>query len=263
MKLTTLASGSKGNSSFIQTEQIKVLIDAGLSCKKIEDALLDINILPNDINAIFITHEHGDHIKGAGILSRKYNIPIYATRGTWEGMSNTIGKISVENKKIVYQNENIYLEDLCIRAFSIPHDTKEPVAYSLISRGTKVCVATDIGHITRSVLENLKDCSALVLESNHDEYMLKASSYPDHIKKRILGKYGHISNDICGKVLCCIMNNSLRNVFLAHISQETNLPDLAYSTVYDVLKNFEINPDKDIKLHIAKPYGVSELIEIK
>lgn len=263
LKLTTLASGSKGNSVYVGTDNTKILIDAGLSGKKLSEALSDINVALEDIDAVFVTHEHSDHINGVGVLSRKYNIPIYATKGTWDNMQKKIGEISPNNKNVLCENEKVILNDMCIKPFSVPHDAKEPVCYSVIYDGKKICVATDMGHINKNILENIKDCSALVLESNHDEDMVKKGAYPYDLKKRILGKYGHISNEICGKVLSCVMNDKLKNVFLGHISQENNTPHLAFSTVCDVLNKFDITPQRDIHIHVAKPYGITELVEIK
>lgn len=263
LELTTLASGSKGNSVYIGTKDTKILIDAGLSGSKIESALKDINICLDQIDAIFVTHEHSDHIDGVGVLSRRYNLPVYATEGTWNNMPQKVGKISKNNKRLVYKDEGILLNDIFIRPFEVPHDAKEPVCYSVLYNGIKVCVATDMGHITRNVIENIRHCSALVLESNHDINMLKNGAYPYNLKERILGKFGHISNETCGKLLSCVMNDRLKNVFLGHLSQDNNTPDLAYLTVASTLEEFGIQAEKDVNLHIAKPYGITELIKIK
>ncbi|WP_250278116.1 MBL fold metallo-hydrolase [[Clostridium] colinum] len=260
---TTLASGSKGNSIYIGTKDTKILIDAGLSAIKIENALKDINVSLDDIDAIFVTHEHSDHIDGIGVVSRKYNLPVYATEGTWNNMPQKIGKISQNNKRLVYKDEGIWLNDIFIKPFGVPHDAKEPVCYSVLYNGIKICVATDMGHITRDIIENIRHSSALVLESNHDVNMLKMGSYPYNIKERILGKYGHISNETCGKLLSCVMNNKLKNVFLGHISQDNNTPDLAYLTVSNILEEFGIQAEKDVNLFVAKPYGITEVITIK
>ena len=173
IEIAPIASGSKGNSIYVGTKDTKILIDAGLSGAKIESALKDINLSLEDIDAIFVTHEHSDHIDGVGVISRRYNLPVYATEGTWDNMPDKIGKIPKNNKKFVYKDEGILLNDIFIRAFEVPHDAKQPVCYSVLYNGIKVCVATDMGHITRDVIENIRHCSALVLESNHDVNMLK------------------------------------------------------------------------------------------
>lgn len=261
--VSPIASGSKGNCIYIGTKDTKILIDAGISGIKIKNALEEINVCIEDIDAVFVTHEHSDHIDGIGVLARKYNIPIYATEGTWQNMPQKVGKIPINNKKIVYADEGIILNDMRIRPFAVPHDAKEPVCYNVFYDGVKVCVATDFGHVTKSVIENIKYCSALVLESNHDVDMLKAGDYAYSLKQRILGKYGHISNETCGKLLACVMNDKLKNVFLAHLSQENNTPDLAYLTVCNTLEEFGIKVERDVVLHLAKPYGITELIKVE
>lgn len=263
IEFTPIGSGSKGNSIYIGTKDTKILIDAGLSGSKIESALKDINVSLDNIDAVFVTHEHSDHIDGIGVISRKYNIPIYATEGTWANMPDKVGKISKDNKRFVYKDEAVVLNDMFIRPFAVPHDAKEPVCYNVLYNGIKISVATDMGHITRDVIENIRHSSALVLESNHDVDMLKMSNYPYQLKERILGKFGHISNETCGKLLSCIMNDKLKNVFLGHLSQDNNTPDLAYLTVASTLEEFGIKAGKDVNLHIAKPYGISQVIEIK
>ena len=148
VKFCTIASGSSGNSTFVGTEYTKILIDAGLSGKRITESLSSLQVMGNDIDALFITHEHIDHIKGAGVLSRKFDIPIYATQGTWEAMENQIGKIAPKNKRFVYTEEQCVINDICLQPFSIPHDAKEPVGYSIATENHKITLATDLGHIT-------------------------------------------------------------------------------------------------------------------
>lgn len=262
IEFTTLASGSNGNCVYIGTDNTKILIDAGLSGVKIENCLKDINVEPDQLDAIFITHEHADHVDGVGVLSRRYNLPIYATEGTWSNMPKKIGDIVSKNKKIVYADENIILNDLYLTPFAIPHDAKEPVCYSVNWNNIKISVATDIGHVTKNVIENIRHCDAIILESNHDITMLKNGAYPYPLKERILGKYGHLCNDISAKLLACVMNDKLKNVFLSHISRENNTPDLAYLTFKNTLEEFGIKVKKDVELHIAKEYGATELIRL-
>lgn len=262
IEFTTLASGSAGNCVYVGTENTKILIDAGLSGVKIENLLKQINVSPDMLDAIFITHEHLDHIDGAGVLSRRYNLPVYATEGTWGNMPQKVGEIATKNKNIVYADEKIFLNDLYLIPFAMPHDAKEPVSYSVYSNNIKISVATDMGHVTKDVIEHIRHSDAIILESNHDVTMLKNGTYPANLKERILGNYGHISNEISAKLLACVMNNKLKNVFLAHISKENNTPDLAYLTVKNTLDEFGIKVKKDIDIHIAKDYGITELIKL-
>ena len=262
MKFCSISSGSSGNSVYVGSEKTHILIDVGLSGKKIQEGLTEINLTGNDIKAIFITHEHSDHIKGAGILSRKFNLPIYATAGTWKGMEKDLGKISEENIKVIDKNKDIELEDLLIHAYEIPHDANEPVGYSVISNNVKISVATDIGHITEIIKENIKGSSALLLEANHDENMLKVGKYPYQLKRRILGKFGHLSNETSGELLAQILDDKLKYVLLGHLSQENNFPELAYETVAGILKEKGVNVGVDLDLKMAPRYNCSNLIKL-
>lgn len=261
IEFTTLASGSSGNSVYIGTENTKILIDAGVSGVRIESVLKDINVKPEDLDAIFITHEHADHVNGVGVLSRRYNLPVYATHGTWSNMPLKVGEIYKPNKKFVYPNEKVFLNDIQIKPFEIPHDAKEPVCYSVFWKDVKLAVATDMGHVTKNVIENIRFCDGLVLESNHDEVMVKNGPYPAMLKERLLGKHGHLCNETSAKLLACVMNDKLKNVFLSHISKENNTPDLAYVTVASTLEEFGIKVQRDVNLHISEDYGITEIIK--
>ena len=251
VKFATLASGSSGNSIFVGTEKTKILIDAGLSGKKVEEALKDLNLSGKDIDAIFVTHEHIDHVDGIGVLSRRYDIPVYATEGTWLQMPSKVGCIKEKNQKLIYSDENCIFNDLCIHPFDIPHDAAQPVGFTVSAGDAKIAVATDIGHVTRTILDNIKDCSSILLESNHDVEMLKNGSYPYPLKQRVLGKNGHLSNDAAGKLLACIMSDKLKYAFLGHLSKENNTPELAYETVSFILKEYGIEIGTYFKLFTA------------
>lgn len=265
MKYASIASGSSGNCIYIGTENTHILIDAGLSGKKIEEGLKALDLQGSDIDAIFVTHEHSDHVDGVGVLSRRYDIPVYATEGTWENMPAKIGKIKPLMQKPVYADEDCFFNDMLIRPFTIPHDAAEPVGYSVSTNDKKITVATDIGHITDNVKVNIKGSNLLLLESNHDVEMLRKGSYSYPLKKRILSDYGHLSNVNAGimlQELICDNDSRLDYVFLGHLSHENNHPQLAYDTVKAALEEKHIIPDKDINLWVAKRYGVKRIIEI-
>jgi len=261
-EFAAIASGSSGNSIYFGSGRTKILIDAGLSGKKIQDALKDIGVSGKDISGIFVTHEHIDHVKGIGVLSRRFDIPVYATEGTWNAMPSSVGEIKPQNKRLVFENTEIVINDLRVKPYSIPHDALEPVGYSVSVDNFKASVATDIGHVTENIMENIKDCDLLLLESNHDIDMLKNGTYPYPLKKRILGKNGHLSNDMAGKLLAWAVcqNSKLRNVFLGHLSKENNTPDTAYSTVSNILGEYGIVPGNDFNLYLAPRYGVERVI---
>ncbi len=264
VKFATIASGSSGNSVFIGTENTNILIDAGLSGKKIQSGLSEIGVSGGDIDGIFVTHEHIDHVQGVGILSRRFGIPVYATEGTWRNMPGSVGDISLDNKRIISKKEDFVIKDLAIKPYPIPHDATEPVGYSVMSDKFKISVATDIGHVTEEIMENVKDCDLLLLESNHDVHMLEYGTYPYPLKRRILGNNGHLSNETAGKLLAWVIcqNQKLKNVFLGHLSKENNTPETAYNTVKGILDGYGIETGKEFNLYMAARFGVERLIEL-
>lgn len=201
MKFCSLYSGSSGNSIFIASDNAKVLIDAGLAGKKIDDALKHIGEKSSSIDGIFITHEHIDHIKGVGVLSRKYDIPIYANDNTWAVMEKNIGKIKEHNIRIMDRRSSITINDLEIRSFNIPHDAIAPVGYTVSYAGKNASVVTDFGVFTEEIRDNIIDSDIILLESNHDVNMLRMGPYPYKLKLRVLGENGHLSNEGCAVLL--------------------------------------------------------------
>ncbi|URZ14372.1 MBL fold metallo-hydrolase [Clostridium felsineum] len=260
MKFCSLYSGSSGNSIFVASDNSKVLIDAGLSGKSIEKALKEINEDPHDIDGIFITHEHSDHIKGVGVLSRKYNIPIYANELTWKAMINNIGKIKDDNIKILSQ-DYIEIKDMNVFNYKIPHDAAAPCGYKVISNTKSVCVATDLGYFSEEVKATISDADVILLESNHDVEMLKFGPYPYPLKRRILSNVGHLSNEDCGKAIVDIAKKGKKKIILGHLSKTNNYPDLAYKTVVNELNENGIEIDGDISISMAKRDMPSNYIE--
>lgn len=261
MRFCSLYSGSSGNSTFIASDNSRILIDAGLSGKSIEKALVDINEDPSEVDGIFVTHEHLDHIKGVGILSRKYNIPIYANELTWNAMKNTLGKIKDENIKIM-DSESVSIKDLDIIAYRIPHDAASPSGYKVISGNKVACVATDLGYFSDEVKCSIKDADVILLESNHDVEMLKFGPYPYVLKRRILSDVGHLSNDDCGKAIMEIVNGKKKKIILGHLSKTNNYPDLAYKTVINVLTEGGIEVGGDVAISMAERSIPSNYMEI-
>ncbi|WP_373897286.1 MBL fold metallo-hydrolase [Haloimpatiens sp. FM7315] len=246
-----LYSGSSGNSIFVGTDKTKILIDAGLSGKHIENALKSIGQEPSELDAIFVTHEHIDHVKGVGVLSRRHNVPIYANTDTWEAMSKSLGKIKENNIKLI-QEDYVDIKDMEIFNFPISHDAADPKGYVVSHGNKKACVATDLGHFSKEVKDAIKECQVILMESNHDVEMLKFGPYPYTLKRRILSSIGHLSNDDCGKAIVDIMKDRKKMIFLGHLSKTNNCPELAYQTVLNILNDNNIKLGKDIDIDVAK-----------
>lgn len=246
-----LFSGSSGNSIFVASDNTKILVDAGMPGKSIDNALKEIGEKGAELDGIFITHEHSDHIKGVGIFSRKYDIPIYANELTWKSMIGSLGKIKEENI-VVMNKDHVTIKDMDIFAFPIPHDAAAPRGYSIIANGKKACVATDLGHFTEEVKAAIIDGDVVLLECNHDIEMLKVGPYPYPLKRRILSDVGHLSNEACGNAILSMQNGRQKKFILGHLSQTNNQPDLAYQTVFGILQCNGVDLEKEININMAK-----------
>lgn len=260
-KFCSLYSGSSGNSLFVENNNAKILIDAGESAKKIVDALSSIQVDIKDIDAILVTHEHKDHIKGLGTLSQKYDIPVYANAETWEAMPDQSIKISDSNKNKFTPYKDFAIKDLIISPFKIPHDAANPCGYNISFKKEKISIATDLGHITEDILYRLEKSSFVLLESNYEPQMLDVSPYPYVLKQRIKGPKGHLSNKMAGETISNLINTGLKTVILGHLSKENNFPELAYKTVVEELiaNHFDEN---SIKLGVANRHKPGPVIEI-
>lgn len=262
LKCCSLYSGSSGNSFFIQSENTKILIDAGVSCKKIETALqTDFNLSLKDIDAIFVTHEHIDHTKSLNLISSKYNLPVYASKGTWNALIEKTQKISNENKKTFDLDKSFIFKDLRIFPFSTPHDAAEPCGFNIYKGNSKISIATDLGFIDDKIFENLKESSFLMLESNYEPNILRVSSYPYKLKKRILSNSGHLSNNDASETISKLVHYGLKDVLLIHLSKENNVPEIAYETVVEKLKCTNCSLNK-LNLNIAPRDNPSKIFNI-
>ncbi|HEX3028814.1 MAG TPA: MBL fold metallo-hydrolase [Clostridia bacterium] len=262
IKFCSLFSGSSGNSLYISDNKTNVLIDAGLSGKRIIEALHSIGEKPSELSAILVTHEHSDHTRGVGIVSRKFDIPIYANENTWRAMELELGPLGAENKMLFETGKEFNIGDIKVKPFAIPHDAAEPVGFNFFISDRKITTATDIGHITRPLLECLEMSDLLLLESNHDIEMLKVGPYPWHLKKRIMGDHGHLSNEMAGKVITYMAEKGTKKFLLGHLSKENNFPELAYRTVCNALHEKEISAEGDVMLEVALRDRVGKVIEL-
>lgn len=257
----SLYSGSTGNSLFVESDNAKILIDAGESAKKIVNALSLYDVDINDIDAIVVTHEHSDHVKSLGTLSKKYNIPVYANKETWNAMVEQNCKVLDENKKYFTPYNNFEIGDLVISPFKIPHDAANPCGFNITNKDKKISIATDLGHITEELLYHLENSCFALIESNYDLNTLKCSSYPYLLKQRIAGPNGHLSNVETGKLISKLIKSGLSSVLLGHLSKENNFPELAYRTVVEELISNHYD-ENSISIGVAKRDTPSKLITI-
>ena len=240
-----------------------VLVDCGMSGRQTLDAMALAGLDPAEIHAILITHEHSDHIKGAGILSRKLGVPVYATEGTWEGMGGALGDIPARGRVVITAGESFFLDDLEIAPFSIPHDANDPVGYRFFAGRHSVAVATDLGYFSKTVCDAVSGAEIVLLESNHDPELLKKNPhYPAQLKARILGKKGHLSNDAGAEAAIRLAQCGTRHLLLGHLSAENNTPDIAYRTTHAALTAAGAAVGQDVTLNVAGRYQASCLYRV-
>lgn len=226
MRVCVLASGSSGNCTFIGTNEASILVDAGLSAREIERRLGLIGVPLEDLDAICLSHEHSDHTAGIRVLHRRHGIPVYANGGTVEALQRD-DRMSELEWSVFSTGSPFQIGDIVVEPFSVPHDAMEPVGFVIACNGTRAAIVTDVGMPTTLLRERLRRCHVVIVESNHDERLLEASKRPWHLKQRIKGRQGHLSNVRAAEVLAEIAGPDLRQVFLAHISAECNRHDLA------------------------------------
>lgn len=264
MRLCSIASGSSGNCIYVGTDHCNLLVDAGVSGKRIELGLNQIGLKTSEMQGILVTHEHSDHISGLGVLSRKYKIPIYATKETIRAILATalLGKLDESLFMEVKPDMDFLLQDIKVNPFSISHDAANPVAYVMEEGKKRVAVATDMGKYDEYIIDKLQGLDVLLLEANHDIHMLEVGAYPYPLKRRILGDKGHLSNEASGQLLGKIMHENMKSVVLGHLSKENNYAELAYETVR--LEALHANPElaDQIPIQVANRSEASAPISI-
>ncbi len=265
MRLVSIASGSSGNCIYVGSDTTHILVDAGISCKRIREGLEKLDLSLGDLDAIFVTHEHSDHIAGLKTLLKKHEIPIYATKGTLSGIdyADKKGDMPDFERHVVRADEKIFLKDLVINPMTISHDANEPVAYRISYGDKKIAIATDMGCYNDYTVECLKDMDALLIEANHDVRMLQSGPYPYQLKRRILGDKGHLSNEKSGELLSKILNDNMKGIILGHLSKENNLPELAYETVrVEIEMSQTPYHGNDFPLFVASRNDLTPAIEV-
>lgn len=233
MQVCSIASGSSGNCIYVGEGEHHILIDAGISRKRIVEGLRQIHVEPEQLDAIFVTHEHTDHVSGVPMMVKMFDVPVYATGGTLDAIrqKDSRGILQMEQLFQVHADRPVQMGEMVITPFRMSHDAAEPVCYTVEAGGHKASVATDLGMYDDYTISHLEGSELLLLEANHDISMLETGRYPYSLKRRILSETGHLSNEDSGSLLCRLLHSRLRHIFLAHLSEENNYPELAYETV--------------------------------
>lgn len=259
----SFSSGSSGNCYLVKTNNTALLVDVGISGKKIIEGLNIIGTPLEQVKGVLVTHEHIDHVKSLRVISKKLpEANTYANVGTWTEIKE---KVPEEQRKIFVTGESFFVGDIEIKPFEISHDAAEPVGFSLFAEGKQISIVTDTGYITEEIFSEMKQADILALEANHDEELLKIGRYPWNVKQRILGNKGHLSNVAAGKCLCRLLDeccNKPRKVLLAHLSRENNFPKMAYQTIKNVLEESEYYIGKQLDIAIMNKDEVSMIYEV-
>ena len=263
MELCSIASGSSGNCIFVGTDNSSVLVDVGITNKRAVEGLHSIGRKPEELDAVLITHEHSDHIRGLGVFARKYHIPVYASPGTIRAMmdGNLLGKVDPDLFHEIRPDEMIRISDFEVKPFRVSHDAAEPVAYRLEAGGKAAAIATDMGCYDTYTVNHLMGLDLALIESNHDINMLQVGTYPYYLKRRILGDHGHLCNESAGRLISEILHDGLKHIFLGHLSKENNYEALAYATVCSEITMGDCPyRGDDFNIEIAKRDMPSELV---
>lgn len=262
----SVASSSSGNSYVLFTEDVGIILDVGVSGKKIKEALSDYQIPFDLIKGILITHEHTDHVKSIRIACKTFeNAKVYCSKGTEEG-SIRISELPSERKQIICSGESFKIGDISVKTFSLSHDAAEPIGFSFEKGDNKITVVTDTGLVTDEMISEMCDSDILLLESNHEIRILEMGSYPYQTKRRILGDLGHLSNETAGNALCEAMSRRVKStvleVILGHISSENNTYEHARLAVKNILEENDIIVGKDINVETATKNQISRLYRV-
>ena len=248
MKMSVLASGSTGNSTYIETEKGSLLIDVGLSCKRIEESLNTLDTSLKNIDAILITHEHSDHIKGLKVISKRYGIPIYANEKTWQRIEAKDIEVHSDKKFHFNPLEERELLGMDVQSFNVSHDAIDPQFYTFMKDNRKLSIITDTGYVSDQMKGIIKESDCLVFESNHDVDMLRMGRYPWVTKQRILSDVGHVSNEDAAHAMRDVITDRTKRIYLSHLSTDNNIKELAKMSVEQVLNQYDIDTDNHVTI---------------
>lgn len=265
LRFISLGSGSSGNCYYFAAGQTRFLIDAGVSFTQLRKLFQSLGLSLRNLDAVLVTHDHADHIKSVGAFSNDYHIPIYATREVHDGINRNycvVKKVADELVGLVEKGKTIQLGDFTVTPFAVPHDSADNVGFFIEAEGTNFCLITDAGSVTDEMKQYISKARHLVIEANHDVEMVQGGPYPPFLKERILSDTGHLNNRDCAMAIAENMSESLKNVWLCHLSEENNHPELARKTVESVLRGYGVVAGVDFRLEVLKrtvPTGPFEL----
>lgn len=265
LKFISFGSGSSGNCYYLGTATDGLMIDIGVGLRALKKHCRDYGIQLSSVHKLLITHDHADHIKSVGSFSYEFGVPVYTTKLVHHGIDHNYcitRKVADDKKKLVELNKPMQLGDFTVEAFSVPHDASENVGFEIQAEGITFVMITDVGAITDEIKERISHANYLVIEANHDVEMLMSGPYPEYLKKRILSGSGHLSNEDCGKALAENMTEGLKHVWLCHLSEENNHPELARKTVETILRSYGIIPGKDMELEVLRRTMPSDVYEL-
>lgn len=251
-----LYSGSSGNCILVSYRDTSVIVDAGVSFKKLVQALTKIGF-NKKIDAVLLSHDHHDHVKCAGVYFRKLNVPIITNYKTWESIKNSLGRVDERYVKLISTGTSFSIGSIGIDTFSIPHDASDPMGFCFYAKNKKISICTDVGHVNDSVAKMIDLSDIILLESNHDVEMLMSGPYPYYLKQRIKSDKGHLSNEQAAKMILKLQLNKTNKIYLGHLSEENNHPDVALLTVTSMLKQHGVFESYNLSLEIANRYSPS------
>ena len=262
MNISVLASGSRGNCTLIYDDNNAILIDMGISTRKLKQALAQLHLNIEDLDAIFVTHEHSDHIHGIGVLARKYHLDIYANEATWQAMDAKLGKIDVAQKHIFERGKVLTFGDLDIESFGVSHDAADPQFYRFMKDDKSFVMLTDTGYVSDRLAGIVENADAYLIESNHDIEILRAGSYSWNLKQRILSDKGHLCNEDGADAMIRTLGNRTKRIYLGHLSKENNIKELAHMTMVNELAQADLGVGVDFQIYDTSPDSATQLTEI-
>lgn len=262
MRFSVLASGSSGNAIYVENDEHSFLVDAGLSGRKMEELFASVDRDMKKLSGILVTHEHSDHIKGLGILARKYKVPIYANAKTWMAMEHLVGNIPIEQRFHFDMETMKTFGSLDIQSFAVSHDAADPMFYVFHENGRKLVLITDTGYVSDRMKGYIKGADSFVFESNHDVGMLQMGRYPWSIKRRILSDVGHVSNEDAAIAMSEVVEEKPTRIYLSHLSKDNNMKDLARMSVTQTLESCGIITGEYLNLFDTDANKATELVTV-